>query len=190
MDISLTRRATIFGALAASMTNASAHAQNGGHMTTETDHSHDWDWLVGEWNVRHRRLKQRLANANDWEEFNGSCTHWLTMNGHGNVDDNVVEIPSGAYRAMGIRAFNPATGKWAIWWLDERSPDRIEPPVYGSFSNGVGRFEGDDTFNGQPIRVYFQWSEITASSARWEQAFSNDGGATWEVNWVMHFSRV
>lgn len=190
MDILFTRRATVFAALAAGMNTASAHAQNGEHMTTDTDHRHDWDWLVGDWNVRHRRLKQRLANANDWEEFNGSCKHWLTMNGHGNVDDNLLEIPSGTYRAMGIRAFDPATGKWAIWWLDERSPDRIEPPVYGSFANGIGRFEGDDTFNGQPIRVYFQWSEITANSARWEQAFSTDGGATWEVNWVMHFTRA
>ena len=154
------------------------------------DHRHDWDWLEGRWSVRHRRLKTRLTNDTAWEEFNGTCECWITMNGHGNVDDNVVELPSGAYRAMAMRAFNPATGKWAIWWLDERYPDHIEPPVYGGFASGIGRFEGDDTFNGQPIRVYFQWSDITATSARWEQAFSTDGGATWEVNWVMQFKRA
>lgn len=154
------------------------------------DHRRDFEWLAGGWNVRHRRLETRLANDTRWEEFNGTCECWLTMNGHGTCDDNVLELPSGRYRAMGIRAFDPSTGKWAIWWLDERYPDRIEPPVYGSFANGVGRFEGDDVFNGQPIRVYFQWSEITATTARWEQAFSTDGGATWEVNWVMHFTRA
>jgi hypothetical protein len=188
----LSRRDAMLSALGVSMAAASAHAQTGDkEMAAIADaHRHDWDWLEGRWNVRHRRLKTRLANDTEWEEFDGSCDCRITMNGLGNCDDNVVEIPSGTYRAMGIRAFNPATGKWAIWWLDERSPDRIEPPVYGSFENGVGRFEGDDTFNGQAIRVYFQWSDITATSARWEQAFSTDRGATWEVNWVMHFTRA
>lgn len=191
-DTQLTRRATMLAALAAGFAASSAHAQTGGQqMTTETeDHRHDWDWLVGSWTVRHRRLKARLAGSTEWEEFNGSSRLWLTLNGHGTIDDNVIEIPSGTYRAMGVRAFNPATRKWAIWWLDERYPDRIEPPVLGGFANGVGRFEGDDTFNGQPIRVYFQWSEITPNSARWEQAFSADGGATWEVNWEMRFTRA
>lgn len=154
------------------------------------DHRHDWDWLEGSWRVRHRRLKTRLANDTAWEEFDGACDCRLTMNGYGNVEDNIVELPSGAYRAMGIRAFNPQTGNWAIWWLDERYPDQIEPPVYGGFQDGIGRFEGDDTFNGKPIRVYFQWSEITRTSARWEQGFSEDGGETWEVNWVMQFTRA
>jgi len=186
----LTRRDALCAALAVSMFRASSEAGAQGMTENADDHRQDFAWLAGRWNVCHRRLKTRLANDTRWEEFNGTCECWLTMNGHGTCDDNVVEIPSGTYRAMGIRAFNPATSKWAIWWLDERYPDRIEPPVYGSFENGVGRFEGDDTFNGQPIRVYFQWSDITATTARWEQAFSTDGGATWEVNWVMHFSRT
>lgn len=185
----ISRRAALLSALAASIA-ASAHAQTGGQNMTAEDHRHDWDWLVGSWNVRHRRLKQRLANSNEWDEFNGTSTLWLTLNGHGTIDDNVLELPSGTYRAVGIRAFNPTIRKWSIWWLDERTPEHLDPPVQGGFANGVGRFEGDDTFNGQPIRVYYQWSDITANSARWEQAFSTDGGATWEVNWVMHFTRA
>jgi hypothetical protein len=65
----------------------------------------------------------------------------------------------------------------------------IEPPVIGRFENGIGVFEGDDTFEGRPIRCRFVWSEITQDSAKWEQAFSTDDGATWETNWVMHFER-
>lgn len=153
-------------------------------------HAQDFAWLEGRWAVRHRRLKTRLANDTRWDEFGGTCACWLTMGGFGTCDDNVIEFPDGTYRAMSIRAFNPKTRQWAIWWLDERHADHIEPPVYGRFSDGVGRFEGDDVFNGQRIRVYFEWSEITATSARWEQAFSTDGGETWEVNWVMQFTRI
>jgi hypothetical protein len=54
----------------------------------------------------------------------------------------------------------------------------------------VGTFYADNTFNAKPIRVRFVWSHITAKSCRWEQAFSPDGGTTWEANWVMDFTRV
>lgn len=190
---SINRRDALFAALAISLASASASAQTGDQSMTDhtaNDHRNDWAWLVGSWNVRHRRLKERLANNTEWEEFNGTCTMWPTLNGHGNVDDNWLDLPTGAYRAVGLRAFNPETQQWAIWWLDERSPNSLGEPVRGSFSNGVGEFSADDTLRGQPIRVRFRWSEIAANSARWEQAFSPDGGATWEVNWVMHFTRA
>lgn len=188
----LNRRDALFTALAASMVAASAHAQTGEQrtMTPELEaHRHDWDWLIGSWNVRHHRLKERLAGSTEWVEFDGTCTMVPTLNGFGNMDDNWLDIPTGAYRAMGIRAFNPETRLWSIWWFDERM-QTIDPPVRGSFEGGVGTFVGDDVLRGMPIIVRFRWSEITANSARWEQAFSPDGGATWEVNWWMQFTRA
>jgi hypothetical protein len=74
--------------------------------------------------------------------------------------------------------------------LDGRDPHRLEPPVVGGFSGGIGTFYGDDVFKGRPIRVRFQWSAITATSCHWEQAFSPDGGKTWETNWIMDIKRV
>ncbi len=153
-------------------------------------HAHDWDWLVGKWNVKHRRLQARLEGSTTWQEFNGTCDMRPMLGGFGNVDDNVVELPEGTYRALGIRAFDPATRRWAIWWLDARTPTVIEPPVFGAFRDGIGTFVGDDTFKGKSIKVRFQWSEITATSALWQQAFSPDGGATWETNWLMRFTRA
>jgi hypothetical protein len=187
-----TRRDTLVTLLAATsvLLPADAGAQTPAPAPTADDHRHDWDWLVGRWNVRHRRLKQRLLNNHEWEEFAGTSTLWLTLNGHGTVDDNWLDLPTGAYRAVGIRSFDPATQRWAIWWLDERNPHLIDVPVYGTFANGIGRFEGDDVLRGQPIKVYYQWSDITPNTARWEQGFSADGGATWEVNWVMYFTRA
>ncbi len=149
----------------------------------------DWDWLVGSWNVRHRRLKERLAGNTEWEEFVGTCVNWPLLGGAGNVDDNVLELPAGTYRGVGVRAYFADKEQWGIWWLDSRTPE-IEPPVWGGFKGGVGTFIGDDIFNGRPIKVRFRWSEITPRSAVWDQAFSPDGGATWEMNWFMQFTRV
>jgi hypothetical protein len=153
-------------------------------------HKHDWDWLVGSWTVRHRRLKTRLASSTDWEEFNGTSRVWLTLGGLGTVDDNVLELPGGTYGGVGLRAFDPKASQWLIWWLDGRNSTELEPPVRGSFQDGVGTFVGDDTLNGRKIKMRFRWSKITPTSAHWEQAFSADDGATWETNWTMEFTRV
>ena len=152
--------------------------------------SDGFDFEFGKWNVHHRYLKERLAGSQEWVEFEGTSQTWATMNGHGNVEDNYIGKPGGAYRAMAIRAYDSGAKTWAIWWLDERQPRVIEPPVFGNFQNGVGTFTGDDTFNGKPIKVRFIWSRITPNSAHWEQAFSPDGGKTWESNWEMQFARA
>jgi hypothetical protein len=152
---------------------------------------HDFDFLVGEWRVHHRRLKERLAGSREWVEFEGTCTMRKLMNGWGNVDDNVLDMPSGSYRGVGLRSYDPKTAQWAIWWLDGRNPfGDLDPPVKGRFENGVGTFLADDTLNGKTIRVKFTWSQITPTSAHWEQAFSPDGGKTWETNWTMEFQRA
>ena len=152
--------------------------------------SHDWDWFVGRWSVRHRRLKERLANSSTWEEFDGACTMWLTLNGLGNVDDNLLYLPEGTYRAMTVRAYDQAKQQWAIWWFDGRNPTALEPPMLGGFADGVGKFLADDLFKGKPIRVRFLWTDLATASPRWEQAFSPDDGKTWETNWVMKFVRA
>lgn len=161
-------------------------------MTEEPTHTgaaHDFDFLVGSWTVRHRRLKSRLAGSTEWDEFAGTSVLWKTLGGLGTVDDNVLDLPGGTYRAVTIRAFNPEKRRWSIWWLDARNP-AIDPPVHGGFKDRVGTFVGDDTFNGRPIKVRFRWSKITPTSAHWDQAFSLDGGATWEENWHMEFTRA
>jgi hypothetical protein len=150
----------------------------------------DFDFLVGHWTVRHRRLKERLAGCTEWEEFGGTCSLRPILDGQANVDDNVLDMPSGTYRAASIRTYDPATRRWSIWWLDSRHPHDLGTPVVGAFKDGTGTFFADDTLNGQPIRVRFLWTDITAASACWQQAFSNDGGATWETNWIMDFQRV
>ncbi|HRK65027.1 MAG TPA: DUF1579 domain-containing protein [Terricaulis sp.] len=150
----------------------------------------DFDFLVGDWNVAHSRLNGRLVGSNDWQDFAGACSMRKLMGGFGNVDENILHLPDGAYQAVALRSFNSETRQWAIWWLDGRSPHTLDAPVIGAFADGVGEFFADDTLNSQPIRVRFRWSETHTANPRWEQAFSADGGETWEVNWRMRFSRA
>jgi hypothetical protein len=153
------------------------------------DPVHDFDFFFGRWDVAHRRLKERLTGDARWETFGGSCDTRPVMGGQGNMDDNVLELPAGTYRAVTLRTFDPQSGLWSIWWVDARTSG-IEPPVRGGFEDGVGTFYGDDILRGEPVRVRFTWSDITPASAHWAQALSVDGGETWETNWEMRFSRA
>lgn len=149
----------------------------------------DFDFFMGSWNVAHRRLKERLTGCSEWESVAGVCVAQRTLGGFGNFDDNIVEIPSGTYRAVTIRSFDATLRTWSIWWLDGRNPGRLDVPVVGRFVNGVGTFLAEDTLNGKSIQVRFLWTRPHLDSPRWEQAFSPDAGATWETNWVMDFTR-
>lgn len=155
------------------------------------DHSHDFDFFFGDWKVRHRYLKARLSGSTEWLEFDGITRVQPLLNGLGNVDDNLLDKPDDPYRAATIRAFDPKTNTWAIWWIDGRTPTGlIDPPMLGRFENGVGTFLSDQTFNDKPIKVRFIWTPKGDSAAQWEQAFSADGGKTWETNWIMQFART
>lgn len=149
----------------------------------------DFDFFIGRWRVAHRRLRERLAGCAEWAEFGGTCTTQKVLGGLGNMDDNWLDLPGGAYRAVTLRTYNSATKLWSIWWLDGRYPNRLDMPMVGRFENDVGIFFADDTFDGKPVRIRFLWTQPGYDAPRWEQAFSPDAGATWETNWIMNFKR-
>jgi len=189
----LTRMAMVSGAAALGLPVSLLAQSLGGSVDTvsPTDlHTHDWDWLIGNWDVWHRRLKERLAGSTEWEEFAGKSALWLTLGGLGTVDDNSLELPGDSYRGLTLRAFDPVARRWSIWWLDGRNPTKIDPPVLGGFEGSTGTFVGRDEFKGRPITMRFRWQEIHEPRPFWEQAFSTDEGATWEVNWLNYFTRT
>jgi hypothetical protein len=152
---------------------------------------HDFDFLNGDWKTHHRRLKERFVSSSEWLEFDGTFSLRPLMAGWGNVGDNVFDMPGGAYRGVSLRAYDPKTSQWLVWWLDGRNPaGGVGPPTKGRFENGVGRFYSEDTLHGKPIRVRVTWTRPTPTTARWEQAFSADGGKTWAIDWVTDFSRA
>jgi hypothetical protein len=169
----------------------SAHAQNTTSQAVLADSSrlHDFDFLAGDWRVHHR-VKQPIG-VDEWSEFDGTSGNRALIDGSVNVEEHRFERPAGVSFGVALRAYDPATAQWAIWWIDGRTPHgAMDPPVMGRFENGVGTFYSDGTVDGKPIRVRFIWSGITPTSARWEQAYSADGGRTWETNWIMEFRRA
>ncbi|ALN80970.1 hypothetical protein [Lysobacter antibioticus] len=150
----------------------------------------DFDFFLGSWDVKHRRLKQRLAGNNDWEEFDGSTRCQSLLGGIANFNDSVSYRAGGVYRGMGLRAFDAKTQTWADWWLDGRNPVKIDTPGIGRFEGRVGTFFSEDLHDGKPVRVRGVFTHLGDSRMQWEQAFSPDGGATWETNWVMRYMRT
>jgi len=149
----------------------------------------DFDFEHGLWTVRHRRLKARLCGCTDWEEFEGTADVRPVLGGSGNVEDNLLHLPTGDYRAIAIRFYDAESGNWAIWWLDQRYPHALDVPVKGRFTNGLGQFFADDTHNGSPVRLRFQWHKNEGAEPVWDQALSADEGQSWETNWTMQFTR-
>ncbi len=152
--------------------------------------SPDFDFLMGIWSCRHRYLVRRLKDCRDWIEFDGVRAARKILDGFGNIDEGDIALPGDPYRGMSLRTWDPEKERWSIHWFDSRFPGRAVPPVYGRFARGVGTFYGDDECEGRPVKVRYLWSRVTESSARWEQAFSSDRGASWETNWIMDFTRV
>lgn len=156
------------------------------------DALHDFDFLYGHWRVAHRKLAKRLQSCTDWETFASTQECRPLMGGMGNVDEarRTDAKPGEGYVGAAIRCLNLQTRQWSIFWVGGSDGVLSLPPVVGGFCDGVGIFEADEMIDGRMIRVRFTWSGISPTTAHWQQGFSTDGGATWEINWTMAFTRI
>ncbi|MEV0067446.1 MULTISPECIES: hypothetical protein [unclassified Amycolatopsis] len=153
---------------------------------TERRPAYDFDFFTGTWQVRHRRLSSPLDSTSDWIEFEGITNAHTHHGGAIHVDE--VSLAEPGHYGFTIRTYDQERKDWTIHWVNNRV-GRLEPPVRGRFTDGVGTFYGTDEVDGRPVRVRFVWSEISDTTARWRQAFSVDGGTTWVDNWEMRFTR-
>ena len=148
----------------------------------------DFDFFFGSWTVRNRYLSARLRGSVDWEEFEATSEARPLPGVLGNEDEFRTDA-LGGFVGMSFRFFDPEAERWSIYWADSRRPGVLDPPVFGAFANGSGVFEGTDVLAGKPILVRVTWTDVDTEAPRWEQAFSGDGGESWESNWVMEFTR-
>ncbi|MEV6792132.1 hypothetical protein AB0M87_09065 [Streptomyces sp. NPDC051320] len=147
----------------------------------------DFDFLLGEWDVANRRLRDSLVSDSGWEQFGGKSRCWSLFDGAANIDE--IDCQERDFKGLTLRLFDQNTKEWSLNWSNNNF-GRLDPPVRGQFGeNGVGEFYGDDAYAGTAVRVRFLWSHITDTTARWEQAFSVDGERSWVTNWIMDFAR-
>lgn len=154
-------------------------------IASATSSPSDFDFLVGQWKMHNRHLNKRLANRKDWTEFDSTDVNTKILGGTADMDTySTTQFPGiegKLFEGLTLRLFNPKTKLWSLYWIASNT-GTIEPPVVGSFENGVGHFFGKDTLNGKPIIVVFRWDARNKERPLWGQAFSSDNGKNWEWN--------
>jgi hypothetical protein len=160
-------------------------------VTAVRDGQHDFDFWFGKWKVHNRRLLEPLTGSSEWVEFEGMSVARPLWDGRANVDEFEADAPSGHIEGMTVRTYNTKTGEWSLYWANAAKGEISLPATVGHFTNGQkGEFFDKEEFNGKPIVVRYTWTVINANSCRWEQAFSADGGKSWETNWISENTRV
>lgn len=149
----------------------------------------DFDFYPGVWRVKNRKLAERLKGSQHWLESEATDTAQSVLGGLGVLAQYRQTIDGKPFEGVSLYLFNPATREWSLYWADSVR-GTMDPPLVGRFAGGKGTFIGDDQHDGKPIKIRFIWSPLSASSLRWEQAFSADQGKTWETNWLMELTRV
>lgn len=152
------------------------------------DGTHDFDFVEGRWRVHHRRLRRPLAGSNEWYEFEGTAVERTLWDGRGNFEEIDADLPSGRLHAVALRLYNPTSRQWSIHWSNSAA-GTLDRPMIGEFRDGRGEFYCQDEHDGRAILQRFIWTSISFDACRWEQAFSADGGSSWETNWIMEFTR-
>jgi len=156
----------------------------------ERDGQHDFDFQFGSWKAHNRRLTHPLTGSNEWYEFDSTIVARPVWGGKANMDEFEGDAPTGHIEGMTIRTYNPKTHEWSLYWANQANGEISMPPTVGKFVNGRGEFFDMENWNGRTILVRYTWLVPTENTTHWEQAFSVDGGKTWETNWVIEAERV
>jgi len=155
----------------------------------ERDGKHDFDFEIGTWKTHLKRLLHPLTGSTTWVEYDGVTVVRKVWNGRANLLELEADGPAGHFQGLNLRLYNPQSHQWSLNFANSNG-GTLSQPTIGEFKNGRGEFYDQETLNGRAILVRFVISDITGNSCRFEQAFSDDGGKTWEVNWIATDARV
>jgi hypothetical protein len=154
----------------------------------DADGRADFDFYLGVWDSKQRRLKEWLNGCDTWEELSGTHVARKLLDGIGHMDEATWDSPTGPVVYLTVRLFDPQTRLWSIYGADSKRGTMGAPQI-GRFQNGQGLFYDHEVLAGRAIFSRYLWTSISDTACRWEQAFSADGGATWETNWIADFTR-
>jgi len=171
--------------LASVATDSDARSRRAAH-----DGSHDFDFDFGTWKTHSSRLLHPLTGSHDWVQLQGVTVVTKIWGGGANLAEHRATGPTGVVELLALRVYNPRSGQWSINFATPNVGTLGTVPGVGEFHDGRADFYDQEAINGRAVLVRFSIWEVTAGEARSEQAFSADGGKTWEVNWITRYTRV
>lgn len=158
------------------------------------DGRHDFDFSIGRWHTHIARRVQPLSGSNEWAEYDGSSIIRTIWDGRASLGETEAEGPGGHLEALSLRLYNPESHQWSLSYASTggttSTPASLSVPTVGEFKDGRGEFYDTESYKGRNILVRNTWSDITPTSIRFEQAFSEDGGRSWETNWIAVDTRI
>jgi hypothetical protein len=160
-------------------------------VAAQHDGAHDFDFLIGDWKAHLKRLPDRLVGSNKWIEYDGISNHKKVLDSNANFEEFDVKNAKDGLRikAQTLRLYNPESHQWTIYPIDLDKGTLGLPAVVGQFNARKGEFYDQEEWKGRMILVRYQWTDVSPKTAHFEQAFSPDGGKTWEVNWILDLTR-
>lgn len=159
------------------------------NQTTQRDGQRDFDFEIGTWKTSLRRLVRPLTGSTQWVEYEGTTVVRPVLDGRANLVELKVDGPAGRLEGLSLRLYNPQSRQWSLNFAN-LSDGMLTEPSIGEFRDGRGEFYSHEKYNGRAILVRFVITKINDDSYRFEQAFSDDGGKKWEVNWIATDTRV
>jgi hypothetical protein len=167
----------------------SSGAATTGAQEAASDGASDFAPLIGSWKFQVKRLQHPLSGSTTWIDLQGTGECFKVWDGRANLDTIEADGPTGHLEGLTLRLFNPQTHQWSLYWANSKIA-KLDPPQVGEFQNGHGDFYAQDTINGRTILIRYDWTNLTTSMPHFEQAFSDDGGKTWEVNFIADQTRA
>jgi hypothetical protein len=149
------------------------------------DGRHDFDWDIGRWKVHVRRLLHPLTGSTTWVEYDGTDVVRKVWDGRANLGEVELDGPTGHLEYLTLRLYNPDSHQWSMN-ISSSATGVLGPPAVGRFEDGHGEFLDQEEYQGRRVLVRFEVSVLTPASCRFEQAFSVDGGRTWELNLIVN----
>jgi len=173
--------------------NSDASKANVQHAPADRDGQHDFDFELGSWKIHLKRLMHPLTGSTTWVEFDGTSVTRRVWDGRAQLEQFETDSVAGGHiEGLTLRLYNPQTHEWSLYWGTSKNGALSLPATVGKFKDGRGEFFDMEPSgpNGRVILVRFLWTNTTTNTPHFEQSFSDDGGKTWEVNWITDQTRV